>query len=392
MLIQSIKMAWKSISGNKMRAFLTMLGIIIGVIALVVLVSMVSSATDTITNEVNSLGSNMLTFSVIDDKENPLDLSDVRDVSELSGIDEAAPSAQTTLTARNGHTEKTMTIYGTTPAYFDIQGLEIKSGRTLRTTDVENASYVCVLGYEAADGLFSSTDCVGESITIDGRQFLVVGVLEKNNSLTLTLFSGGSIFVPFSVLQRMSDSINGVTTVCASALNDDTNTAQRSIEDYLKLRLQNDKDAYIIMNMSSLADAMGTITDLMSLLLGGIAAISLLVGGIGIMNIMLVSVTERTREIGIRKAIGASRGSIMLQFLIEALMLSLLGCLIGVLTSWFIISIISLIAGSKITITMSLSVVLVAVSFAIAIGVIFGIYPAYKAAWKPPIEALRYEG
>ena len=392
MLIQSIRMAWKAINSNKMRAFLTMLGIIIGVVALVVLVSMVSSASDTITSEVESLGSNMLMLSIMDDKENPLGLSDVDSIAELDEVDEATAVAQTMLTAKNGYTETMVIAYGTTASYFNIQSMVVDNGRTLRTADVDNASYVCVLSYEAADKLFGTTEATGETVTIGGRQFMVAGVLEKSDSLMTSFMTSSSVYLPYTVMQRMSAGVSGVTTIYASAANDDTDAAEDAIDDWMKTRMRGDDESYMLMSMASIAGAMDTINNLMTLLLGGIAAISLLVGGIGIMNIMLVSVTERTREIGIRKAIGATRGSIMLQFLIEALMLSLMGCMIGVLLSWLIIGVISLIAGSSITFTMATSVVLIAVSFAIAIGVIFGIYPAYKAAWKPPIEALRFEG
>ena len=392
MLIQSIRMAWKAINSNKMRAFLTMLGIIIGVVALVVLVSMVSSASDTITSEVESLGSNMLMLSIMDDKENPLGLSDVDSIAELDEVDEATAVAQTMLTAKNGYTETMVIAYGTTASYFNIQSMVVDNGRTLRTADVDNASYVCVLSYEAADKLFGTTEATGETVTIGGRQFMVAGVLEKSDSLMTSFMTSSSVYLPYTVMQRMSAGVSGVTTIYASAANDDTDAAEDAIDDWMKTRMRGDDESYMLMSMASIAGAMDTINNLMTLLLGGIAAISLLVGGIGIMNIMLVSVTERTREIGIRKAIGATRGSIMLQFLIEALMLSLMGCMIGVLLSWLIIGVISLIAGSSITFTMATSVVLIAVSFAVAIGVIFGIYPAYKAAWKPPIEALRFEG
>lgn len=392
MLIQSIRMAWKAINSNKMRAFLTMLGIIIGVVALVVLVSMVSSASDTITSEVESLGSNMLMLSIMDDKENPLGLSDVDSIAELDEVDEATAVAQTMLTAKNGYTETMVIAYGTTASYFNIQSMVVDNGRTLRTADVDNASYVCVLSYEAADKLFGTTEATGETVTIGGRQFMVAGVLEKSDSLMTSFMTSSSVYLPYTVMQRMSAGVSGVTTIYASAANDDTDAAENAIDDWMKTRMRGDDESYMLMSMASIAGAMDTINNLMTLLLGGIAAISLLVGGIGIMNIMLVSVTERTREIGIRKAIGATRGSIMLQFLIEALMLSLMGCMIGVLLSWLIIGVISLIAGSSITFTMATSVVLIAVSFAVAIGVIFGIYPAYKAAWKPPIEALRFEG
>ncbi|MGI6192891.1 MAG: ABC transporter permease [Christensenellales bacterium] len=393
MILQSVKMALEAIASNKVRSFLTMLGIIIGVIALVVLVSLVSSATTTITDEVASLGTNLLYVSVWDDKGNPLKLEDMSAIAEHTEIAAVAPMGQFSATAKNGYTDKTCTVYGTTPELSVIRGLKVEYGRFLRTVDVENSSYVAVLSHDAATDLFGKTDAAGEKVSINGRSFLVAGVLEEDNNMTAMLGNSVAAYVPYTVAMRMSPSIYNVTTFYASSSNPNTmDYAEEALRAMMLRRFKQDEDAFMLFNQSAVMDAMGTITDILSYLLGGIAAISLLVGGIGIMNIMLVSVTERTKEIGIRKAIGASRSSIMMQFLIEALVISLVGCVIGILASWFLIQIATLLADGVIVFNLSPGVVAVAVIFSSAIGLLFGLYPANKAAKKHPIEALRYEG
>lgn len=391
MILSTLKMAVKSIWGSKMRSFLTMLGIIIGIVALVVMVSLVNGVTDAVTGEINALGTDMLSVNVLDDKGAPMELKDLQTLNRLDEIGAIAPETSFYAVGKHGYADGRLRVIATTAAYMDIQGLELSCGRFIKTTDVTNSSPVVVLSYQAADKLFGSEGAIGESVLLSGRRFLVIGVLKEDASLMSSFLSPLSAYVPFSLGSRMSGQPHINSFYASPASGKTTDEAEKALENYLLSRFRRDEDSFFIGNMSRVSDAMGVVTDLLTLLLGGIAAVSLLVGGIGIMNIMLVSVTERTREIGIRKAIGAGTGSIMLQFLIEALLLSLMGCIIGLLCSSLLLRILSLIAG-ELSFHMSMDVVLVAVGFSTAIGLLFGLYPANKAAGKHPIEALRYEG
>lgn len=406
MFFQSVKMAWHAVTANKLRTFLTMLGIIIGVVALIVLVSIADGASGTVTDEISDMGSSYLTVTVNDDKENPLRLSDMSFFSEPDEVKSAAPVAQTSVTAKSGYTSSSMTVIGTTGSYKEIQNLKIADGRFLRKADVDNHSYVIILSYDTAIELLGRADVVGESIALNGKSFLVAGVLQEDSSNSVNtgnIFSESNSdedsstvmlegYIPFSTLTRISDNILDITSFLVSATDDKTlDYAEKAVTDKLLDRFENDEDAFSVSDQSQILDTMENVNKTMSLMIGGIAAISLLVGGIGIMNIMLVSVTERTREIGIRKAIGAKKGIIMMQFLLEALMLSIMGCFTGVFFSAIILKIIGLCTDS-IKITMNMKVVLISVGFSAAVGVLFGLYPAGKAAGKKPIDALRYSG
>ncbi len=393
MMQQSVKMAWKSISSNKMRSFLTMLGIIIGVLALVVLVSLVSGATSSVNNQISSMGANLIQVSVMDDKDKPVKLSDLEDLAEEEEIRETAPVAQINSTASSTYAEETAVVYGTTGAYSDIMQQELYSGRFLKNTDVDNHTNVAVINAGLATEVLGRMDVVGETIKLDGVSYMVVGVLQADDSDTSTTQTYEA-YIPYTSLVRLTDSVSmEITSFYVSAVSEESmDPAEEVVTEMLMERFDQDEDAFTVINQSTIMEAMESVNSILSLLLGGIAGISLLVGGIGIMNIMLVSVTERTREIGIRKAIGAGRGVIMLQFLIEALMISLMGCAIGILLSWITLQVISVIGKDSMTFALSPGVVWIAVVFSILIGVVFGIYPANKAAKKKPIDALRYNG
>ena len=396
--MMSFKMALRSIASNKMRAVLTMLGIIIGVMALVVLVSLVNGATSSVTGAVADLGSSMVSVTVSDDKGKPIRLDTLKQwAQEEPGLGIMAPYTTSTLTGRANGETGSVTVYGTTAEYYTIQNQQLAMGRFLKPSDVENNAYVCVLNETAAEELMGYVDCVGEAVRLNNVPFTIVGVLASDeDTLTGVLTSGMLVaYVPYPTLVRVSTTaVNDITTFYIAAPEGGTvEGAEAVMEDLLMERFEEDEDAFDLSSQNMLEEAMNNITSVLTILLGGIAAISLVVGGIGIMNIMMVTVTERTREIGIRKAIGASRGTILTQFLIEAVVLCMMGCALGIFLSWAILQIVSTIVASlDIVFYLDPGVVVLAVVFCFFIGIIFGLYPANKAAKMKPIDALHYGG
>ena len=396
-MMLALRMALRSIGSNKLRAGLTMLGIIIGVMALVVLVSLVNSATGSVTDAVESLGSDYISISISDDKGYPIKLSDLEQWSEeLEAVGYMAADASESATGKYDGENSSITLYGISPMYYEIHGLQLDMGRFIKNTDLDNASRVCVLNYAAATELVGFADCVGEEISLNGMKYSIVGVLAEDESLSSS-FSGGSLiaYLPYTSLLRLSSELSmDIESFCLSSSEGySMEQAENEISAALYERFEEDEDAYSISGSDVMEDAMSSISSVLSILLGGIAGISLIVGGIGIMNIMLVTVTERTREIGIRKAIGASRAVILRQFLLEAVVLCMLGCAIGIFLSWSILRVVSVVVSSlSMSFHLDLGVVLTAVAFCFVIGLVFGLYPANKAARMKPIDALHYGG
>lgn len=384
MFFNTLKLAVRSTLANKMRSFLTMLGIIIGVVSVVMLMSIAESTTSSITDAISSMGSDLLTVMVTDD-DVKLKSDDYMELTQYDAIKGVAPYLAVNGTARSGSEYVSASGIGVTAEYQEIADLTLQAGRGIQPTDLEWRTNVAVIGTEIAEELFESYDVIGKTFQMSNRTFTVVGLLEESG----TDFTGSldaRVLIPLTTAQRISDSASVSTCYVQAASSNDIALAQSMTEAFLYAKT-GDEDAYSVLNMSALLDTLDSVMSKVSLMLGGIAAISLLVGGIGIMNIMLVSVAERTREIGIRKAIGARRADIMSQFLIEACTLSILGGLIGLGISALGLRAFGLIANLNVRLEWSAAVG--ALLFCVLIGVIFGSYPASKASRMTPIDALQ---
>ncbi len=387
-LSQAFKMAIKSITASKMRTFLTMLGIIIGVCAVIVLVSVVQGSTGSITDSIESLGANSITVSftgrnstkyvTYDEmkefmEENPDYVSYV--VPNMSSMGSRIKYQSTNITS---------SVTGTTPDYIEVKNRDVSSGRFINEMDVERRRNVAVIGSYNAQELFGFEDPIDKQIKINNEIFTVIGVLEAisdseessdDNIIIIPYSSGRMIFRTSKIRSYI------VWSATAECVEDTT----QMLKNFLLSKF-GDEDEYNVVSVASMMDALDEITGMMALLTAGIAGISLVVGGIGIMNIMLVSVTERTREIGIRKAIGAKRSSILAQFLIESAVVSCLGGIVGIILS--VIGTFILGNAMGINALPSFGVMFGAFAFSAAIGIFFGWAPANKAAKLNPIEAL----
>ena len=392
--IETVKMAFKAIWGNKVRSFLTMLGVIIGVMSVTVLMAIGQGTTSSVTDSISSMGTNMISVTIQTrrfgfgmNKSSRsssakgtviLKAEDVLALKDNEYIQYVSPTVSGSLTVKAGSTNTTASIMGVYPDYANIVNTELASGRYIIDADVENRSAVCVIGPDLAEDLFGNTNVVGNTLHVNGRMFKIVGVLDGTSS---------TLVLPFTLAQRMLEATS-ITSFYVSATDSTVvSAAQTAVERFLYKKYQDDS-TYSIMNQEEMLAAMEETAGTLSLMLGGIAGISLLVGGIGIMNIMLVSVTERTREIGIRKAIGAKRRNILLQFLIESVVLSGMGGLLGLLLGYGLMHLLESYMGMSVT--ASAGVAQLAMGFSMFVGVVFGLYPANKASKLKPIDALHY--
>lgn len=387
-ILQSIKMALRSIQGNKLRSVLTMLGIIIGVSSVIVLVAMAQGSTTNVTNQINQLGTNLITVNTYGSSSLALTEDKIVKISKLSGVKAVSPVVSGRAMVKKDRTSQNVSLTATNAAYSTVRNTNVSQGRFLTDLDVEYRQKIAVLGSTTAQTFFGTDNPVGQYIQLNGTSFKVVGVLASKGS-SLGASGDDVVIVPLSTGERLVKTTNVNQIYLEGSSGDQLDYIMAEVQAQMASFFPNQTDSYNVANQQDLMNTMSSVTNSMTMMLGGIAGISLLVGGIGIMNIMLVSVSERTREIGIRKAIGAKRRDVLLQFLIEAAVLSSLGGIIGILLGIGIGKILS--SALNMTITYSSSIIMMSFLFSVVVGVLFGVFPANKASKLNPIQALRYE-
>lgn len=386
----AVKLAINGIVGNKMRTFLTMLGIIIGVSAVIILVSVAQGTKASVTENIESMGTNLVSVTITGrGSRTSISYDEAMSLSDQYGIVGVAPVISGRITAKFGtKIMENVSLEGVNTEYQVVRNQKAQNGRFILPIDVEHRQQVAVLGKEVVQELFGFVNPVGENILINGNNFRVVGVLEEKGS-TMQGSSDEKIVIPVTTSQRLLK-LEGIRSISLQAESPQkVALVVAQVENFLAKKFKNDFDAYRVFNQTEMLTTINEITNSMTMMLAGIAAISLLVGGIGIMNIMLVTVTERTKEIGIRKAIGARRRDIMIQFLLESAVLSGVGGIIGIIAGLSGNALITQLVG--INTESSFLILATAFIFSLLVGMFFGIYAAAKASRMRPMDALRFE-
>lgn len=391
MFVESVSMSVSNIMQNRMRSFLTILGIMIGVTAVIALVTTVSGVSASISDSFTSMGAGTMTLNVTGTElKSGLTADDMRSISELEHVLGVAPSVGLSATAACGTvSESGISLSGRNAFYFENSPDMVARGRALTQLDMDSRNRVCVISSEMVETFFYGIDPLGQTIFLNNQSFTVVGVLsdDADSSVTSLVSGGNDMLIPYTTALKM----NSATTVSALTIYIDGIESSSAVETELSGLLDPlfnyEEDTYTVNSMESIGDTMNEMLGMMSALLGGIASIALVVGGIGIMNMMLTSVTERTVEIGLKKAIGAEPGQIQLQFLIESFLLSMVGGLTGVVLGILLSAVLCSVMGTAFSI--SYGAIALGVGFSAAVGIVFGWSPARKASKLSPIDALR---
>ena len=400
---ESFLMAWASLIANKMRSILTMLGIIIGVAAVIALVSIGNGVKQDIQHSISSLGSNLLMVMPGAPRTpgvrpsagsmKSLKVSDYEAISKLDGVKAASPMTNGSYVVIYQNKNWTTSVSGVSYNYLDVNNWSMKSGRFLSEKNVQNRERVAVVGKTVVKNLFGDEDPVGAEIRVKNIPFRIIGVLNSKGSGAMGNDQDDMVIIPYTTAMERVEGVDYLRMIYVVGKDENgIDRLQSDIENLLRVRhgiKDTNLDDFNIQNMNSIMETMEETTGTLTLFLGAVAAISLVVGGIGIMNIMLVSVTERTREIGVRKALGATYSVIVTQFLIEAVVISLMGGIIGIILGIGSSKLIGMASGMSTVI--SVPTIVMSFAFSMAIGLIFGIYPARKAAKLNPIDALHYE-
>lgn len=383
----TIKLAWKNITSNGLRSALTILGLVIGVASVIILVGIGNGAAYSVRSQVASLGTDIITVD-ISDSDSALTYDATAELTEIDGVSEVSPYQMLSATLSSGGSSSARaSVVGTGAAFTDMMGYDIKYGRALSRIDIDNCSKVVIVGSDVAEEFWGMIDPCGDTIRIDGDSYTVIGVLDSvGSSMGNNIDEAAVIPITTAKYLGVSTSISDIYVRADSGA--DAGTTAENIEEYLTGTLGISEDDVSVTTQAMMLEAMEDINNTLSLLLGGIAGISLLVGGIGVMNVMLVSVTERTREIGIRKSLGAKKKDILFQFLMESMVLSIFGGLIGIIVGFAGGEAATLFGASF---APGMGMVILSVAVSIAVGLIFGIFPSYRAAGLKPVEALRYE-
>ena len=407
-MLQSFKLAIKSIWSNKMRSFLTMLGIIIGVASVIILVSIVNGYMSSVVESFSSMGVNRISVRLTNLSSRSVDVDEMYSFYDEHKdlFAQMSPSVSVSAVVKKGEDSLDYTsVGGYSEEYLDIMGYELESGRNISYADIAARNKVCVVGYYVASELFGGPqEALNQTVKVNGYAFTIVGVAERQDEDELE--EGGTddfLWMPYSIATKLSRSADITSYTFATITTDNTDTCKTEIENYL-YEVYKDEDLYDVTANSELLDSLNEQIAMMSGMLGGIAGISLLVAGVGVMNIMLVSVVERTREIGIRKALGAKNRSIRRQFLMEAVVICFTGGIIGIASGIINGFLLARVAATflvnsqtglgsflRITVAPSVPAIVISAVFSVLIGMIFGYYPAKRAAAMQPVEALRYE-